>query len=315
MHNTILITGAYGFVGSNISKFIKNRKDYFLVGLDQAVLPNQYYNECYSWDNLQKVDWGRLNTIIHLAGKAHDTSNTSDPQSYFTVNLDLTKIIFDYFLKSNADKFIFFSSVKAVADTVQAQLLTEDVIPNPLTPYGKSKLAAENYILSKNIPENKKVYILRPCMIHGPGNKGNLNLLYKMVQKGIPYPLGRYDNLRSFTSIENLIYIIHELIENIIQPGTYLVGDDNPVSTNELIELIAKSLNNKPRIWNIPPKLIRAIAASGDILNFPLNSERLKKLTESYVVSNVKIKSAIGINNLPVSAKDGLLKTFGSFLN
>ena len=129
------------------------------------------------------ICYNDLNAIIHLAGKAHDTKKATDEKVYFDVNLGLTKQIFDFFLQSSAEKFVFFSSVKAVADKVNGSQLKEDIVPDPQSPYGKSKLAAENYILSQKLPINKRVYIIRPCMIHGPGNKGNLNLLYNIVQK------------------------------------------------------------------------------------------------------------------------------------
>src|SRR5690606_30291220 len=135
-------------------------------------------------------------SIIHLAGKAHDTSHSSDPLEYFTINRDLTKQLFDHFLSSGTRDFFYFSSVKAVADTVDG-ILTEEVLANPLTPYGKSKLEAEEYLLSKELPVGKRLFIIRPCMIHGPGNKGNLNLLFNIVKRGIPWPLGSYNNQRS----------------------------------------------------------------------------------------------------------------------
>src|SRR5690606_15400334 len=127
------------------------------------------------------------NAIIHLAGKAHDME-AGDVEEYFRINRDLTISLFDEFLVSNLRDFFFFSSVKAVADTVE-KVLHENSTPLPKTPYGQSKLAAEQYILSKALPEGKRVFIIRPCMIHGPGNKGNLSLLYKIVEKGIPWPL------------------------------------------------------------------------------------------------------------------------------
>jgi nucleoside-diphosphate-sugar epimerase len=160
----------------------------------------------------------------------------------------------------------------------------------------------------------KKVYILRPCMIHGPGNKGNLNLLFKMVSKGIPWPLGAFENKRSFTSIENLQFVIQQIIEKDIEPGTYQIADDAPLSTNQLIELIAASQGKKASIWRINSKLITFAASVGDKLHLPLNSERLKKLTESYVVSNSKLKKALGIENMPVSAEEGMRRTLKSFL-
>ncbi len=251
-----------------------------------------------------------------MAGKAHDRKNTTEEKAYFDINVGLTQKIFEYFLQSNATKFIFFSSVKAVADTVEG-VLTEDVLPAPVGPYGESKLAAEKYILSyqsqfpdlKPETRNKKPYIFRPCMIHGPGNKGNLNLLFKLVSKGIPWPLGAFENKRSFTSIENLQFVIQQLIEKDIEPGTYQIADDEPLATNQLIELIAASQGRKARIWKMNSSIIRWAARVGDKLHLPLNSERLKKLTESYVVSNAKLKKALGIEKMPVSAEDGMRKT------
>jgi nucleoside-diphosphate-sugar epimerase len=249
---------------------------------------------------------------VHLAGKAHDLKNVTDPSDYYTVNTELTKKIYDRFIVSDAKVFITLSSVKAVADELDI-VLTEEHIPNPITHYGKSKLLAEEYILSKEIPAGKRVYILRPCMIHGPGNKGNLNLLFKIVKKGIPWPLGGFENKRSFCSIDNLCFIINELIENDqIPSGIYNVADDEPLSTNELIRLISKSIGKKATIWNMPKSLIIGLAKIGNVLKLPLNTERLDKLTETYIVSNQKIKKTIN-KSLPISSTDGLLKTLNSF--
>ena len=150
-------------------------------------------------------------------------------------------------------------------------------------------------------------------MIHGPGNKGNLNLLYKIVSKGFPWPLGAFENKRSFCSIDNLCFIINELIYNeAIPSGVYNIADDEPIATNDLIKLIAESQRKKYRIWNIPVYLIKLFSKIGDIIKLPLNTERLNKLTETYIVSNTKIKSAIK-KPLPLSAKEGLMKTLNSF--
>ena len=266
----------------------------------------------FNWDNLQ--DCVNIDCIIHLAGKAHDTKNVSSESEYFEVNLGLTQSIFDYFLKSSASKFIFLSSVKSVVDSVTG-VLTEESIGEPRTPYGKSKIKAENYILRDPLPKNKKIYILRPCMIHGAGNKGNLNLLYNVVSKGIPYPLASFSNKRSFLSVENLCFIIKEILEREdIPSGIYNVADDEPLSTNEVVTLLAKAQNRSPRLLNIPQNMIRIVAKIGDKLRLPLNTERLQKLTENFVVSNDKIKSVLK-KELPLSAREGILKTARSFKN
>ena len=95
-----------------------------------------------------------------------------------------------------------------------------------------------NFDDSDSIIPGKQVYIMRPCMIHGPGNKGNLNLLYGVVKKGIPWPLGAFENRRSFTSVGNLCYVIDGLLTKSVPSGIYHMGDDEALSTNELIAVI-----------------------------------------------------------------------------
>ena len=292
---SIYLTGASGFVGKNL-----------VSSLDKNVLIKKHVRDS---EFLIKQ-----NTVIHLAGKAHDLKNISNKDEYYEVNTELTKQIFDSFLISDSSVFIMLSSVKAVADNVVG-ILNEDCEPNPKTHYGKSKLLAESYILSKKIPNNKRVYILRPCMIHGPNNKGNLNLLYNLVSKRIPWILGSFQNKRSYCSIDNLLFIINELIKNnTIPSGVYNVADDEYLSTNEIISLISNSNNQKPIIFNLSPFIVKFIAKIGDIVPLPLNSERLKKLTESYMVSNEKLKKYIA-RELPLTSKQGIIKTLKSFKN
>jgi len=302
----ILITGVSGFVGSNLNNYL-DKKEKKVIGVSRS--PK---NIEVDFNKIDKILLNSVNYFIHLAGKAHDLKKTSEAATYYTVNTELTKKLFNQFLDSDCEVFIYMSSVKAVVDKADV-ILTENELPNPKTHYGKSKLLAENYILSKKIPKNKRVYILRPCMIHGKGNKGNLNLLYKLVSKRIPWILGAFKNKRSYCSIENLLFIINELMDNQSIPnGIYNVADDHSLSTNDIISLIADSQSKKPIIWDISMKLIKIIAEIGDYLPLPLNSERLTKLTESYVVSNKKIIDAIK-KPLPLNSKEGMLTNFKSF--
>jgi nucleoside-diphosphate-sugar epimerase len=334
----ILITGVHGFVGSNLVEALK--KEHTIYGLDIINPAKEGVAHTFSWDEIDEVHGSGLmvngsplevDAIIHLAGKAHDTKNKSAADVYFKVNTGLTQRIFDWYLAHpTAKKFIQFSTVKSAADRVEGEFLTEECIPTPVGPYGESKIAAENYIIEKFAPEalkrpfhnftdadavvdGKKVYIMRPCMIHGPGNKGNLNLLYGVVSKGIPWPLGAFENRRSFTSIGNLQEVIKGLLTKDVPSGIYHMGDDEALSTNELIEVICSALGKKAHIWNIPRGLMNGIAKIGDVLHLPLNSMRMQKLTENYVVSNAKIKAALGMKEMPVRAKDGLRETIRSF--
>lgn len=316
----ILITGIHGFVGSNLVVALKEH--HTLYGLDIVSPLKEGVEKTFSWNDLEEDNIPEIDAIIHLAGKAHDTKNQSKAQAYFDINTGLTQKIYDFFLRSTARKFIFFSSVKAAADSVPEDVLTEEVVPVPVGPYGESKIKAEEYILRNEERSmkndecgGKQVYILRPCMIHGTGNKGNLNLLYGVVSKGIPWPLGAFDNKRTFTSIDNLCFVVEGMLTKDVESGIYHMADDEALSTNELIEVMCEAMGKKAHIWRINRKLMEGIAEIGTVLHLPLNRERLGKLTENYVVSNAKIKKALGIEQMPVRAKEGLIKTVHSFLN
>ncbi|CAH0334866.1 N-acetyl-alpha-D-glucosaminyl-diphospho-ditrans, octacis-undecaprenol 4-epimerase [Flavobacterium sp. CECT 9288] len=295
----IAITGATGFVGKNLQDYLKTSHE--IETMSVRYLSNQQFEI-------------KGDVIIHLAGKAHDLKKVAYPQDYYEANYELTKQLFNAFLISEATVFIFMSTVKAVADEVKG-ILSEDKIPNPQTHYGIAKHQAEEYILEQKLPQDKRVFIIRPCMIHGPGNKGNLNLLYNIVKKGIPYPLASFQNQRSFLGIDNLNFMIDAILsdKNILS-GVYNFADDDAVSTNRLVEIIAEVSGKKAHLLKIPKVLITTGAKIGDKIKLPLNSETVKKLTENYRVSNDKIKKAIGIENLPISASEGLKKTIKSFM-
>ncbi len=312
----ILITGVHGFVGSNLVTYLAPQNE--IYGLDIIAPEKEGVAKTYSWDDLDSGNVPEVDAIIHLAGKAHDTKNQTVADVYFKVNRDLTIKIFDYFCEHpSIKKFVFFSTAKAAADKVDG-MLTEDVVPSPVGPYGESKIAAENYILScmRDNPDafaGRGVYIFRPCMIHGPGNKGNLNLLYNVVRKGIPWPLGAFENRRTFTSVENICFAVNGVLTKDVESGIYNMGDDEALSTNELIEEICKSLGKKAHIWRLPKGLMFFVARLGGWLHLPLDSERLRKLTEDYVASNAKIKRALGVDRMPVDARVGLKVTLESF--
>ncbi|UZR95488.1 NAD-dependent epimerase/dehydratase family protein [Chondrinema litorale] len=305
----ILITGFTGFIGHNLLPHLLS-KNIKVDGVSRKkVLQNI---SVYKYDELTVELLNKYDVIIHLAGKAHDLKNSTNESEYFKINSGLTKKMYDLFLKSDAKKFIFLSTVKAAKDRVDG-FLVEDVTPDPKTAYGKSKLAAENYILSQNLEGNKSFYILRPCMIHGPGNKGNLNLLYSFVKKGMPYPLAAFENHRSFLSVDNLLWAIDKIISTKVKSGVYNLADNSSISSNYLYKLIAETLGLEPRIIQVPKSIIRLLGYTGDILPFlPINSHKLQKLTENYCVSNAKFISEVQ-SEFPVTLEQGLIKTINSF--
>lgn len=270
----ILMTGSHGFVGTNLIEALSDE------------------HEIVRWDARQNQPLPEVDAVIHLAGLAHDTKHTTEAEAYFKVNTLLTQQLYDRFLESSAKKFIFFSSIKAQDGD---------------TPYALSKKKAEDYIL--NNMDDKSVYILRPCMIHGKGVKGNLPLLYKVVKTGFPWPLAAFENQRSYASMGNVTYVVSELLRKDVKSGIYPICDDEPVSTIELIRIICGCLGKETKLWRIPRGLMVALAKVGDVLHLPLNSERLGKLTENYVVSNDEIKHALGISEMPIKAVEGLQST------
>lgn len=287
----ILISGAFGFVGTNLCRYLVGRgHECIALDIPRARRDDVPYKAFYSWDELGDIDWACVDAVVHLAGKAHDLKNVSDPQSYFDINVGLTERIF-HAANGRVPRFIYFSSSKAAdADT----------------PYGQSKRAAEEFLSGRAI-------VLRPAMIHGPGNKGNLNLLWGVARRGFPWPLAAFENKRSFTSIGNICAAVEALCER-GSNGIYPIADDEMLSTNRLVELMAEACGRRPRLWRLPKGLMRLAARVGDVFRLPLNTERLGKLTGDSFVDNAALKKHLGWPEMPVSAEDGLRATLRSFL-
>jgi nucleoside-diphosphate-sugar epimerase len=310
MEKNILITGVSGFLGKVLVSAFETEAGVKLFGHSRDVkktgeIFKQYRIQIVdTWDASRLDEWG-IHAVIHLAGIAHDLSNQYKPEDYFQVNDQRTRMLYDVFLKSKAEKFIFLSSIKAAVDSADTPV-DETIQCNPVTPYGQSKLLAERYIQEQPLPIGKQFFILRPCMIHGPGNKGNLNLLYRYVKMGLPYPLGAFHNKRSFLHSDNFVFGIKKIISKNIPAGTYNFADTGFLSTAELYRLIAVASGRKSLIFNISPSIIKTIFAWGG------KSAILKKLTENMMVSNKKWLEAVG-EELPVNVGDGIVKTIKSF--
>lgn len=305
----VLITGVTGFLGQAIVSAYHARPDVKLFGHSRDVVKAR---AIFANLRIRIVDDApgsilrdlKIDTVIHLAGIAHDLSNRYVSEDYFVVNDRATCSLYDSFLTSPAARFIFLSSIKAAVD-IASSPVEEDVVPAPVSPYGQSKLNAEQYI-QQHSSEGKKFYILRPCMIHGPGNKGNLNLLYKYVRSGLPFPLGAFENQRSFLSVDNLTFTILELIGGTVPSGVYHLADDGSMSTADLYRLISRTTRKSPTVLNIPRPLVKAG------FQLLMKKKMLDKLTEDMLVSNAKIKKYLS-RPLPTNLEDGLIKTIQSF--
>ena len=282
-----LITGAYGFVGTNLCKYLAEKgHECLALDIPAAKRDDVPYVSFYTWDELDKLPV--VDAVVHLAGKAHDLKKVASEQSYFDINVGLTEKIF---AAAKTTRFIYFSSSKADANG---------------NAYGRSKLAAEQFL-------NGRAIVLRPAMIHGPGNKGNLNLLWGIARRGLPWPLAAFENKRSFTSIANICAAVEALCER-GENGIYPIADDEMISTNRLIELIAETCGKRAKLWRVPKGVMRMVAKIGDVLHLPLNTERIVKLTEDSFVNNSHLKSQLGWKRMPIRAEEGLRRTLRSFL-
>lgn len=298
---TIFITGATGFVGQHLcSRLTKN------FTIHNVSLRNR---------NIKHLNVGHLDVFINLIGKAHDQNNTATEQEFYYANVELAKDIFSTFVNSSATLLVHISSIAAVEELESMSPLLETTLCRPNSWYGKTKQAAEEWLLSQELPKGKKLIILRPPMIHGQGDKGNLLLLYKLISKGVPNFLGAFDNARSFISIQNLCFLIERILqqEERISSGIYHIADDEPLSTNNIVKIIRDVTGIKTINLPFPKFLLYGIAKIGDLLPIPLNTTRLNKMTGTLIVSNQKIKSTLGIEKLPLTAEEGLRLTIESF--
>lgn len=268
--------------------------------------------DSYTFDNqdLEKCN-GKI--WIHLAGMSKDIGHKKMIPAYMEANVELTKKVFNAFLKDEtASTFIFVSSVKAAASKIDTILTEEDdfLVEEP---YGLSKKLAETYLLSEELPKNKKLIILRPAMIYGYNFKSNLYSLFAFVKKGLPYPFSAFNNLRTMLSIDNFTYVIKSIInKEDFKPGIYNVADDDAFSTGDIIKLMAASQRKKARLWPINKRVIKQLGIIGDHLHLPINTNKINKLTKNYIISNTKLKKELG-TNLPYSTRDELVKLFESF--
>lgn len=297
----ILISGSSGFIGQSL---LSNLNDSEGISLREN-----------GWE--RKIQINNPEVIINLIGKAHDHNGIATEDEYNYANVELTKEIFHEFTSSSAKLLIHISSLAAIEEFESKIPLIENATCRPSSMYGKSKCLAEKWLLSQKLPDGKKVIILRPPMVHGPGDKGNLMLLYRLISKGIPYPLSSFDNKRSFICIDNFSFFIDRIISNYasIESGLYHIADDEALSTKDIIATIQNTTGKRTINIAIPKILIKFLAKIGDIIPFPLNTKRLKKMTSDLLVSNKKIKVALGIEKLPLTARKGLEKTILSFIN
>lgn len=302
MAKRVLLTGASGFIGRHL---VQELEGYELWAISHSRKSIEGVSHVFAWDKLDNIE-GEFEAIVHLAGLAHDTQNQSTEDDYFAVNKGLTKQLLSHCDRLNVKTFVYLSSVKAVVDSTCDEKIDELTPCSPSHVYGRSKLAAEQVIDQTMI--NAPRVILRPVMVYGPGQKGNLKTLEKLLSLRIPFPFGKWKNKRSVLFVGNLTSCIKTIIEKKPDSGTYFIADDQSVSTVDLLRLIAKGIGVKPLFIPTPNGLIKGL-----LKLMPARVHAItNKVLGSLEVDNQKLKSALSIEEMPFSTIDGFEKTFQS---
>lgn len=282
----VLITGASGFVGRHLMQCLTADITTLKINKEESIHVNS-------------------DTFIHLAGIPHNKRDSFCAQDYEIVNKDLTIKAFNAFLESGATKFIMMSSVKAVADEYDG-IIDEETEERPITEYGKSKLAAELYMLSRQLPTGKYLYILRPALITGSGVKGNLRSLLRFSRSPFGWLLYGINNKRSYCNIKNLCFVIQEILDrDDIPSGIYMIADDEPLSTAEVVKILSKKAEMNNRLTGLLRVITHFILFIAKPIKKGSISEMIKKIASNYMVSNKKITSILG-KPMPSSSVDGI---------
>jgi nucleoside-diphosphate-sugar epimerase len=240
--NKILLTGATGFVGQRYIEYCKDKYKIQCVSLQKESISNLSFNH--------------INTIVHLAGKAHQMQKIDD-QIYFDVNYTLTKELADAAKAAGVKHFIFISTIKVFGEHQQGVLNEKSPCLPQNDPYGESKLQAEKYLQSIE-DDSFIVSIIRPPLIYGPGVKGNLIRFLELGNKPYPLPFKNLKNRRTMVFLDNFIELINRIIDT-KQSGIFLASDESPISTEKLITEIRINLGKKPNLFETPDFMKRML--------------------------------------------------------
>jgi nucleoside-diphosphate-sugar epimerase len=297
----VLISGANGFIGQVLLAALNARNCQIVALLrqkrtgawDQAV-----YGDIREPVAVQKSL--HCDTVFHLAGKAHALSeHAGEEAEYQAVNTEGTRNVLELARKVGAERFIYFSSIKAMGEMGQGQ--DETSACDPRTPYGISKLAAEKLVLEGGYVPHPVV--IRPTMVYGPGAKGYLPQMIRFVQKGIFPPLSpEVKNKRSMVHVQDLVRAAIAVAKKPEATGqVYIVSDGRQYSTHDVYAAIRRALGKNVPGWSVPHGMLSGAARLGDVIGkvrgrrFLFDSEVLEKLTGSAWYDTGKAERELGI--------------------
>lgn len=256
----VVVTGAGGFVGARFMEMNGNRFELVPVSLRTA--------------GIEGLDLSGVDSIVHLAGKAHEMQPIDD-QVYYDVNYTLTKKLAEEARRQKVPHFVYASSVKVWGDETPGPL-NEQSPCTPTDAYGKSKLQAEE-LLRHMSAVSFKVAVVRPPLVYGPGVKGNMIRLLQLADKNYPLPFGNIRNQRSMVYLDNLVELINTILDQ-QATGVFIAGDEQPVSTEALVRSIRRSLGKPENMLSLPVPL--------RILLQKIKPALYTRLYGSYVIDN-----------------------------
>ena len=312
---TYAITGATGFVGSAVLERLAAQAGVEIRALVRRVgvkLPGNTVAVQVGEDFLLEGDQPLegVDVLVHCAARVHIMSDaSSDPLSeYRSVNVAGTLKLAESAARSGVKRFIFISSIKVNGEgTVPGKPYTADDMPAPVDAYGISKMEAEQRLMLLGNATGMEIVIIRPVLVYGPGVKANFRSMMSWLNKGVPLPLGAIPNQRSLVALDNLVDLVVTCLDHAAAANqTFLVSDDDDMSTTELLKRMGEALETPVRLIPVPAwLLLRGAALLG-------RKDVARRLCGSLQVDIRKTRSLLGWTP-PLTVAQALSKTARSF--
>lgn len=308
-----LVTGANGFVGSAVITALKRKQ----LAVRGAVRSSSMEGCVTVGDIGPDTNWlsalDGVETVIHTAARVHVMADTaSDPIAAFRhVNVEGTRRLAEQAAQAGVNRLIFISSIKVNGDTTSGSQGAVPFSPSspacPVDAYGQSKWEAEQALHDVAARTGLEVVIIRPVLVYGPGVKANFQAMMRWLVRGVPLPLGAIHNKRSLVALDNLVDLVMTCINHPAAVNqTFLVSDDEDLSTTELLRRMAESLDKRVCLLPVPESLLKGGAMLLGRHDIAL------RLLGSLQVDIYQTKDTLGWVP-PVSVDDALKKTAEGF--
>jgi UDP-glucose 4-epimerase len=307
----VLVTGANGFVGRALCRTLM-AGGHHVTGLVRR--PQQLEEGVTQWvdptADFSTIDTGwsaglNVDSVVHLASRVHVMrDNAADPDAAFcATNVDGALRVAEAASRHGVRRFVFVSSVKALAEADAGRPLREDDTPAPQDAYGRSKLAAEQALTDYARESGLEMVIVRPPLIYGPRVRANFLSLMDGVWKGIPLPLGRVDARRSVIFVDNLAdALMHCATDSRASNQCFHVADSDAPTVPELVRALAHHLQRPSRLLSVPPCVLLAI---GKLVG---RSAQVDRLVGALELDTSRIRAQLGWQP-PYSTDQGLAET------